>query len=91
MRGQGRLPMTHALCHGRWRVVEELVRYGASPWDQDDCNGDTPIDLCKKDKKNGVENEIWLQKLWPRRPREPRPQRQEMSALDDRHLDGLDL
>ena len=22
------MPMTHALCHGRWRVIEELVRSG---------------------------------------------------------------
>lgn len=46
MGGNGRLPLSHALAHGRMRVVEVLIRYGASPYDIDE-NGDTPQEVAR--------------------------------------------
>ena len=57
MAGQGRLPMSHAVSHGRWQIVEHLVRYGASPHDVDQL-GETPYEVCKKDTKLRIKRRI---------------------------------
>ena len=75
MQGQGRLPMSHAVSHGRWQIVEHLIRYGASPHDVDKL-GETPHELCIKDTKFGKKYQEWLSNLWDRRPRSQTMQRQ---------------
>ena len=75
MQGQGRLPMSHAVSHGRWQIVERLIRYGASPHDVDK-QGETPHELCIKDTKFGKKYQEWLSNLWDRRPRSQTMQRQ---------------